>query len=339
LQSTNYHKILIIQTAFIGDVILATPIIEALYNNYNGSKIDFLIRKGNEGLLKNHPKLNRLLIWDKRGNKLRNQVKLIKEIRSEKYDVVINLQRFLSSGIFTIFSNAKIKIGFNKNPLSSRFTFSIPHIIKEGVHEVDRNLSLLSPLMDSTNERMQLYPSKENYKTVEKYKDGKYIIIAPTSVWFTKQYPIKKWIEFIKNIDNNYNIYLIGGPDDRVEIDKIINTISKGNCINLCGKLNLLESTALMENASMCYVNDSAPMHLASAVNANVTAVFCSTVTDFGFGPKSDNSYVVESTKELKCRPCGLHGKKECPEGHFDCANNINTKQLLFTLNDDGRRN
>jgi heptosyltransferase-2 len=83
----------------------------------------------------------------------------------------------------------------------------------------------------------------------------------------------------------------------------------------------------------MNYVNDSAPMHLCSAMNAPVTAVYCSTVPQFGFGPLSGNSNIVEVSEKLSCRPCGLHGFKKCPENHFKCALNITTSQLLKHLN------
>jgi heptosyltransferase-2 len=83
----------------------------------------------------------------------------------------------------------------------------------------------------------------------------------------------------------------------------------------------------------MNYVNDSAPMHFASAVNAPVTAVYCSTVPGFGFGPLSDNRHLVETPEPLDCRPCGLHGYKACPLGHFNCAHKIQDQQLLQTLN------
>jgi len=339
MQSIKYNRVLIIQTAFIGDVILSTPIIEALNNISKSISIDILVRKGNESLLKNHPKLNKIWVWDKKTNKLINQIKLINSLRKEKYDLVINLQRFLSSGIFTLFSGAKVSIGFNKNPLSSSFTHTVPHIIEKGIHETDRNLDLLKPLFDDVQGSMKLYPNKSDFENTVKYKTKEYIVIAPTSVWFTKQYPMEKWVDLINNISLDYDIYLIGGPDDLSKIDKTITQKANRNCINLCTKLSLLESTALMKDAKMCYVNDSAPMHMASSVNAAVTAVFCSTSTDFGFGPKSTKSFVVEIEEKLSCRPCGLHGKKTCPEGHFDCAKKIYTKQLLLSLNDDRTRN
>jgi heptosyltransferase II len=87
-----------------------------------------------------------------------------------------------------------------------------------------------------------------------------------------------------------------------------------------------------MKNAVMNFVNDSAPMHMASAVDAPVTAVYCSTLPSFGFGPKSTKSFIVEIEEELPCRPCGLHGRRSCPKKHFKCALNINIQQLIKTL-------
>ncbi len=326
-------KILIIQTAFIGDVILSTVVIEALSLEYPKAKIAMLIRKGNEGLLNSHPKISKLWIWDKKNSKIKNQIKLIKQIRKEKYDLVINLQRFMSSGLFTVFSGAKTTIGFNKNPLSFAFTYKISHSIAKGVHETDRNLSLLSPLFDVSKTRMYLYPTENDFANVEKYKTKTYIVIAPTSVWYTKQYPEDKWVEFIDKIEKDIIIYLIGGPDDYSKINMIISKSHNGNCINLSGKLSFLESTALMKDAKMNYVNDSAPMHMASAINAATTAIYCSTIPDFGFGPRADKSFIIETEEKLKCRPCGLHGRKECKEKHFNCAYKINVEQLLLTIN------
>ena len=99
--------------------------------------------------------------------------------------------------------------------------------------------------------------------------------------------------------------------------------------MNLCGKLSLLQSAALIKNAEMNYVTDSAPMHLASAMDASTTTIFCSTIPDFGFGPLASNSKVVETKEKLNCRPCGLHGFKKCPEKHFKCANNILIQDII----------
>lgn len=316
-------NILVIQTAFLGDVVLATAVIEKLHTCLPDASISMLVRKGNESLLKNHPFLKKVLVWDKTKNKIPNLLHTISEIRKENFDTVINLQRFFSSGLFTIFSGAKTKIGFDKNPLSFLFTQKVKHVIGDGRHEVARNLELLASVCDTKFTNPKLYPGQENDAKTASYKTEKYVTMAPASVWFTKQLPEEKWVELIRKQDKNLKIFLIGGPGDTSLCERILQTASVTNAVNLCGKLNLLDTASLMRDASMNYVNDSGPLHLASATNAPVTAFFCSTIPAFGFGPLSDNSIIVETHEKLTCRPCGLHGKTACPEGHFLCAKSI----------------
>ncbi len=321
-------KVLIIQTAFIGDVILATSLLESIHKKYPDLKIDFLLRKGNETLLNNHPFVNEVLIWDKKQGKYKNLFELLLEIRKRQYDIVYNLQRFASSGLLTCFSKAKEKIGFNKNPLSFCFTKKVEHQISNGKHEIERNFDLLKQNNNEKPSKPKLYPSIKDYKFVEQYKTNAYICLAPASVWFTKQMPEEKWVELTEKI-NNYKIYLLGAPSDKLLCERIIATSKNKNIENLSGKLSFLQSAALMQDAKMNYVNDSAPMHIASAVNASVTAIFCSTVPAFGFGPLSDKSFIAETNEKLNCRPCGLHGFKECPEGHFACGYGIDIDKIL----------
>lgn len=320
----SFNKILIIQTAFIGDVILATSLIEKLNAFYPDAKIDFLLRKGNESLLENHPKLNEVLIWDKKEGKYSNLKLLSKSIHAKKYDLVVNLQRFASSGVLTAFSGAKITVGFKKNPLSFLFKQSVEHSIGNGLHEIERNQKLIKEFTDDIAEKPKLYPSNQNYELVQSYKTAKYICLAPSSVWFTKQLPKAKWIDIIQKTNDHYFIYLLGSDSDKELCDSLIQTSRNKNVINLAGKLTLLQSAALMQHAEMNHVNDSAPLHICSAMNAPVTAYFCSTKPEFGFGPLSNNSRIVQINFDLACRPCGLHGKKECPESHFKCGNDIN---------------
>ncbi len=314
---------LVIQTAFIGDVILATAVVEKLHEFYPESKIDFLLRKGNEGLLENHPFINEVLVWDKKNKKYDNLKGITKSVKKAGYYAVINLQRYASSGLITAFSGAKHKIGFKKNPLSFSFTESFSHKIGDGTHEVERNQQLITKLTDNEALKPKLYPSKKDYLKVEEYKINNYTCIAPTSVWFTKQLPKEQWVKVIHKINDQNNIYLLGGSTDFESCEEIKKLSKSKNVINLCGKLSFLESAALIQTAQMNYVNDSAPLHIASSMNATVTAYFCSTIPAFGFGPLGENSKIIEIEEKLTCRPCGLHGKKECPEGHFDCGYKI----------------
>jgi len=322
------NKILIIQTAFIGDVILATPLIEALHHQFPNAKIDFLLRKGNEGLLEKHPFLNQVLIWNKKQDKIKNMFRLLSQIKTEKYDEIINVQRFLSSGILTAFSKAKHTTGFSKNPLSFWFSQKINHLIGNNTHEVQRNLSLIEHLCGKQTFKPKLYPTLADFEKTQPYKTNNYICIAPTSVWFTKQLPANKWLELIFQIPEHIQIYLLGSSSD-FESCEAIRMQSKNKKIeNLSGKLSFLESAALMRDADMNYVNDSAPMHLASSMNAKTTAIFCSTIPEFGFGPLSEESIILQVSEKLPCRPCGLHGFKVCPKQHFLCA-----EKIKFTIN------
>ncbi|TAH18981.1 MAG: glycosyltransferase family 9 protein [Cytophagales bacterium] len=328
-------KILIIQTAFIGDAILATSVLEKLHLFYPQGKIDFLVRKGNEGLFAEHPFLRRVLVWDKQGAKYANWWRLLRGVRAERYDVVVSLQRFASMGLFTALSKAGKTIGFENAPFSSLFSERHTHQIGNGTHEIERNHLLITSLTDSKPAKPRLYPTLSDEESVKSLKTSPYICIAPASVWHTKQFPQHKWIDLISHLPKEFKVYLLGSKGDSELCGSILAAVQKNSSIrieSLCSKLGLLASTALMRDAAMNYVNDSAPMHLASAVNAPTCAVFCSTVPAFGFTPLSEKSSVVQIAEALACRPCGLHGHKACPKGHFRCAEGISTGQLLAVI-------
>lgn len=317
------NKALIIQTAFLGDVILATPVVSELKRIYPDISIDFLVKKGNEELLANHPSINKTYTFNKSTGKLRAILSLTKTFRSNRYDLVINLQRYGSSGLLTVLSGGKETRGFGKNPFSFLYHIKKTHQIGDGTHEVERNLSLITDLGAQKLVRPSINPTAEHAKAIKHLTGESFICLAPASVWFTKQLPVHKWVELIEKQPTNQVIYLIGGPSDFNLCEDIKNQVGSSSVFNLAGQLSLLESAVLIQHASRAYVNDSGPLHLASAVNTPTTAFFCSTTPDFGFGPLADEAVVVQYEKTLNCKPCGLHGHKSCPEGHFRCGNDI----------------
>jgi len=330
------QKILVIQTAFIGDVVLATGLLEKLHSFYPTAAIDCLVRKGNEGLFIGHPFLHEVLIWHKKESKYKHLLALLSQIRKNKYDLVVNIQRYAATGFLAAFSDSKMIVGFDKNPFSFLFTKKITHVFSgsesQPLHEIERNHLLIQHLTDAIAAKPVLYPSVDDFSKIAAFAESPYLCIAPASVWFTKQFPTDKWIGFLKEVPANYIIYLLGGPTDKDLCENIVTSQVHPNIINLAGKLNFLQSAALQKGAVMNYVNDSAPMHFASSVNAPVTAIYCSTIPGFGYGPLSDKSILVETEQPLNCRPCGIHGKKACPLGHFNCAHQITNKQLLHSL-------
>lgn len=321
-------RILIIQTAFLGDVIIATPVISELKRVFPATEIDVLVKKGNESLLANNPKINHVYTFDKKSGKYKSIFRLIKTFRANKYNLVVNIHRFGSSGLIAGLSRGKMIVGFKKNPFSFLYHKKVDHQIGDGTHEVTRNLSLIGDYTEATLIRPELFVSTEQINQIEPYKTGEYFCLSPASVWFTKQLPKEKWVELIHKLGNAAPIYLLGATNDYQLCEEIISMIQQDNVVNLCGKLELLASAALMQSAKRCYVNDSGPLHLASAVNAPVTAFFCSTILDFGFGPLSEDQQVLE-VANLECRPCGLHGHSSCPKGHFKCGTEINLAELI----------
>lgn len=327
-------KILVIQTAFIGDAILASSVLETLKRDFPHAELHFLVRKGNESLYQRHPYLKKIWTWDKKNGKYKNLFKTISLIRKERFDAVINLQRFAASGLMTAFSKAKYTIGFKKNPLSRFFSNSIEHHWgKKGdteyLHEIDRNHQLLIDITTGDTCKPKLYPHLKHKKKIQPFQSKPYICIAPSSVWYTKQYPVEQWAKLINALDFEGRVYLLGAPSDVKICSSLLEKVNNDKeVVSLTGQLNLLESAALMEDAIINYVNDSAPMHLASSVNARTCAIYCSTIPEFGFGPLSSFSRIIQ-IEELECRPCTDHGKKACPLKHYHCGNNIETDQLV----------
>ncbi len=323
-------KFLVIQTASIGDVILVTPVLEALHSHFPEAVIGILVKKGMEELFEGHPYLSKIHTWDKKRNKYHDLARVILEIRKEHYNLVINAQRFFSTGLITLLSGAGATVGFDKNPWSRQFTRRIPHRIGvDNVHETERNLALIAHLGVKSTYPIRLYPEPADYEKTKSLKNDPYITISPASLWFTKQLPEETWISFLKQLSSGFSCYILGSRSDLALAERIRLAAGNPGIKVLAGSLSLHESAALMKDALMNFTNDSAPMHLASAVNAPVTAVFCSTVPDFGFGPRSAISHVVECPEPLPCRPCGLHGLKKCPKRHFRCGKEIEVKALM----------
>ena len=328
-------KILVIQTASIGDVVLVTSLLETLNFSMPDASIDVLVKSGNHSLFESHPFINKVVVWNKSNKKYKNLLMVIAMVRVENYDLVINVQRFFSSGLITALSGGRKMHGFSKNPLSIFYSKRFKHRISktEFTHETDRNFQLIKSLVDVDKPLMpKLYPSKNIEAKMSEFKRGIYYTVSPSSLWPTKAFHKQGWIDFLKEVDKDSIIYLLGSKSDYDLCQEIKTSINHPNTMNLSGKLSFLESCSLMREAKMNFTNDSAPLHFASAVNAPVTAIFTSTLPEYGFTPLSDDSLIVETKKPLSCKPCGLHGKRECPKGHFDCSITIDIQDLVDRL-------
>jgi heptosyltransferase II len=330
-------KILIIQTAFYGDVILALPMVQAIKQSNPTFKVDFLCIPKTSELLRNNNNINELIIYDKRGvdegysgfNKLKNK------ILSNKYDTIISVQRFLRTTLLTYFGGAKLTVGFDTASLSGFFKKKVKYLPK---HEILRNLDLLKPIGIDINEiiRPEIYPDESDVIEIDKIFSGlnisngqKVICAAPGSVWFTKRFPADKYISLFNKLDeSDYIILLIGDSNDAKECEKILSKSTNNNIYNYAGKLTILQSAELIKRSSLLLTNDSAPLHIANSVSTDVIAFFGSTVREFGFYPYGKRDIVFE-IDGLKCRPCNNHGMDYCKIKSFDCMNKISEQNII----------
>ncbi|MCX7606753.1 MAG: glycosyltransferase family 9 protein [Bacteroidia bacterium] len=323
-------RILVIQPAYLGDAVLTLPLFGRLRDAYPDAELHWLVRAGVDSLFAEHPWVDRLWIWDK---SWRGWWSLQKELRSYRWEGIIVVHRFLRMGVLGLLLPAHWRITYDKNPLSRLYTYRVPHRFHPNVHESTRVLSLLEPL----GLPLALPPMPWIFFSTE-VENGlspwigrrPYFVLSPTSRWRTKEAPFSLWKAFLRAVPSEYTIYVTGLPSEYHRLQELVG--EHPNCYNLAGKLSLLQIAALLAQAQRLFTVDSALTHIASAVGCPTTTVYCSTVPAFGFGPLSPGSEVVETQEPLPCRPCGLHGKKSCPKGHFRCGYSLSESQLLGSL-------
>ncbi len=328
------RRVLFIQTAFFGDVVLATSALEAWHLAHPEDRVDVLVRKPMDSLFEGHPWLHRVLAWDKRPRvKGKDWRRLVREVRKARYDVVVNLHRHASSGILTALSLAPVRAGYANNPLAWRFTHRTAHRWGDGTHEVDRHAELLAPFVPKASHRPQLHPQSRHVEEARALGADGALVVMPGSQWATKAWPEGQFSKFLDA--THESVLLLGAPSEHALCARLAE--GRAHVVNAAGKTSLLGTVAAIGMARAVVANDSAPLHVASATNTPTVALFASTVPRFGFGPLASSHVVVEPAVELACRPCGMHGRKRCPEGHFRCGWELPVQAVLEAVLRVGR--
>lgn len=332
-------KILIVQTAFLGDVILTLPMIQVLKQSMPDSEIDFLCIPATSLLLKNNPLINEIIPYNKRTSGVNGFLELIKRLRNKHYDILISPHRSIRSSLISYFSSSKKTISFDTSSLGFLYNERVSYV--KDIHEIQRDLKLLEPLGIKEDKivRPMIFISEQDKRKVDsifyEYKikaDEKFIVIAPGSVWFTKRFPEEKFVKLCDLMNNMGNkIFLVGGKEDKKFSDFIANNSRNRSFINVTGSLSILESAELIRRAALIVTNDSAPLHIANAVGTNAITIYGATIPGFGFYPYGNNDVIFE-TNGLKCRPCSIHGGKKCPIGTFVCMKNIDEEKIASEI-------
>lgn len=325
----SVKRILVIQTAFIGDVILSTTIFKGIKNIFPDAKLDVLLIPQTSILLKDNKLINEIIEFDKREiqNRIGSIFTVVKKIKENKYDLAISIQSSLTSSLLMLLGKIPIRIGYPRQKL-------ITHTIdlEKGLHIRKRVLQLLKPLSENSfDDQTELfYGEQEEFrvdKILNKIPNKKIIALAPGSAQYTKQWPKEYFGELINLIEEEgFDTVLIGGPEDKFVCNEIKSKYNL-DAVNLAGELSLLESAVLIKKIDLVISNDSAPLHIANAVKTDVIAIFGPTVKKFGCYPYRDGDKILEV--ELDCRPCSKHGGDSCPKEHFKCMKNIKPKMVF----------
>ncbi len=329
------QKILIIQTAFIGDAILTLPMIQKLKEQDKNVLIDVVAIPSTEEIFSSSPFVNNVFKIDKK-NKQKGFISLYnfaKKLKQNNYSKIFSPHRSFRSALLTILTGADERISFSNSKLKFFYNKIIPYIREK--HEVQRNLDLISYGYDE--ESWEIIPelkidAESGHKIDEFFVNSisnfKLAAIAPGSIWETKKFPREYFVEVAKFLTaESYTVFMIGGKDDAELCESISDEIGE-QAISVAGKFTVIESVEFLKKMEILIANDSAPTHLGVCADIPVLTIYCSTVPEFGFYPYNKKSSFI-SFDDLKCKPCGIHGLQKCPIGTFDCGNNLKPEKII----------
>jgi lipopolysaccharide heptosyltransferase II len=327
--------VLVIQTAFLGDVVLTTPLFEALARR--AGPVDVLTTPAALPLVETHPAVRRAIPYDKRGKDrgVARFLALARTLRAERYEAAYLPHRSLRTAALAWLARIPRRIGFHDGwPL---LYTEARHRPARG-HESDRLLALageppgvFAPRVATTSDDRAVV---DTWLHAAGFGDG-FVALAPGSIWGSKRWPY--YAELAVHLASRGGIVVVGGPEDVDLADEITEAVrrSGGPAVNACGQLTLRQSAALIGRARLLVTNDSAPLHLATAMGTPVVAVFGPTIPEFGFGPIREGDASVGLTG-LGCRPCSDHGPRACPLGHHRCMRELSVDRVLAVIEETG---
>jgi heptosyltransferase-3 len=326
----NVKKILVIKLRHLGDVLLTGPVFTNLKIEFPGAQVDAYIYDEAAPILEGHPSIDRLLVYSRQWKqfgffgRLGKEWALLRKIRKEGYDLVINLTEGDRGAVAAILSGAEIRVGFA--PKGRWLRNSLTHVVKSCSslrHTVERNLDALRRIgiFPSWEERELFFhvPAAAKESILEKLGEAPFVLIHPTSRWKFKCWPVKKMRELIERLQKSGKRVILSCGPDRIERE-MVEEISRGlNVLNVGGEISLKELGALIEASELLICVDSVPFHMANALKKSVVALFGPT-SEVTWGPwRNPKAQIV--AQKLSCRPCyqdGCGGSKVS-----DCLENL----------------
>ncbi len=323
---------LVVQTSFLGDVILTTPLLAELALR---SPVDVLTTPVGRTVLANNPAVRNVIVFDKKSRgRIIKTWNVVRSLRDTETPVTAYMaQGSMRSAAIAAFAGIPERVGFDTSAGKPFYTRTIAYPADK--HHTERLLRLAGVTDPSRMQiRPRLFPGEAERGAADRMLKGitkPFVVFAPGSAWGTKCWPY--FPELARLIASDYPIVVIGGEADGSHAGAI-EIAAPGKTIDATGELSVLGSAELIGRAAMIVSNDSAPLHLASAMNTPTIAVFGPTVPAFGFGPLADSAKVA-GVDSLDCRPCDRHGPQRCPLGHWRCMRELSAEyvyELFQTL-------
>jgi heptosyltransferase-2 len=321
---TDVPSSLVIQTSFLGDMVLTTPLIAYVAE---AGPVDVLCTPAASALLANNQSVREVIVYDKRGadRGLGGFVRVASKLRARAYTTALFAQGSVRSGALGVAAGIRERVGFASSAGHAFYTVTMA--TPAGTHHAARLLSLgtRDPSGGPPSAlRPHLYPGAAERAQVDAVLGNAafnepLIALAPGSIWATKRWPY--YADLAHELTASGRIVVVGSDTDRPLAAEIV-AATHGQAIDATGRLSLLASAELIGRSALLVSNDSAPLHLASAMNTPTIAVFGPTVPEFGFGPLAERSRIAGRT-HLTCRPCDKHGPQRCPLGHWRCMREI----------------
>jgi len=314
-------KILIIRLSSIGDIILTTPILEAIKDKYPDATLDFLVMDKFKDAISGNKHIDNLILFEKEKYKgLWGIIKFSGRLKKNGYDIIIDLHSKVRSILISRILGNKV-LRYKKRSWWKTFCVRLRliryHVDDTIVKNYFRSLNKLEIFY--THEKLKFDFKIEDIEGVNNFND--FIVMAPGAGNNTKKWPKEYFAELGKRLTEN--IVLIGGNSEYNNFQYIRKEIGE-RCQNLAGKLSLKESGALISRSKYVITNDSAPFHIARGVGKKVFVIFGP--TDPGMFEYNENSIVLY--EGIKCSPCSLHGDKKCPKGHFNCMKTLTPEKV-----------
>lgn len=334
------RKILIIRMSSLGDIILTSPVIRRLRQKFPDTQIDFLVREEYADLVRYNPHLSNIIELDVRRD--RPELKALRDkIRRANYDVILDLHRNLRSAFLRRFPAHPPVLRIKKNQLLRFLLVKLKINLYRKFYDhplsvAEKYLRAAAPLgLPNDDLRLEMHLPPETIRKgaeiwSELEKENYRVVMAPGARHFTKRWPPDYYAELIRMIyrENGWRTLLVGGPDEMAVIEEIQALAGEEIQQSLAGEISLLETFAMIREASFFISNDSGLMHAAAAFQKPQIALFGSTVKELGFFPLNPHAKVLENAA-LSCRPCSHIGRSVCPQKHFKCMLEVKPEAVL----------